>query len=93
MATLSAFCVLSWALALSCLPVLAIEHFNMTAIAANKDGVSVIECCQLASPFVTASGNSTDNFAAMQLGNLANATYSICPAGIYYGAHVGPAVQ
>jgi len=70
----------------------ATEYLNMTTTAA-VGGTSVIQCWRLNSPFVQTSGTGTGTFLSAQLGNLANASYSIFTAGTDYGVHVAPNVQ
>ena len=70
----------------------AITHVNLTTTAA-ENGVSVLQCWQLDAPFVTSTEKGTAGSMVTQLGNLANASYSIIPAGTNGGNHVAPVVQ
>ena len=70
----------------------AIAHVNLTTTAA-ENGVSVLQCWQLDAPFITSTEKGTAGSMVTQLGNLANASYSIIPAGSNGGNHVAPAVQ
>ena len=79
-------------LLLSCVQVLAAEYLTLS-VTAGVNGVSVIQCWQLESSFAQTFGNSTDFFLTTQLGNLANASYTIFPAGTNYGTHAAPNVQ
>ncbi|KDQ54572.1 hypothetical protein JAAARDRAFT_49197 [Jaapia argillacea MUCL 33604] len=65
---------------------------NVTAIAA-VNGSSVFQCWALEPPFVTSSQAGTIGASSMQLGNLANASYSIIPGNFSAGRHNAPAVQ
>ncbi|MCJ1358079.1 MAG: hypothetical protein MMC33_008077 [Icmadophila ericetorum] len=67
-------------------------YFNLTAIAA-KDGASVLQCWQLANPFMVSSTPGTAGTAIETLGNAANASYTILPARFDGGLHHAPAVQ
>ncbi len=84
--------------ALSCLPLLpqiasaATTHINVTTTAA-ENGRSVLQCWQLDAPFTTSTQKGTAGSMVAQLGNLANASYSIIPAGTNGGDHVAPVVQ
>ena len=70
----------------------ATTHINLTTTAA-ENGMSVLQCWQLDAPFVTSTEKGTAGSMVAQLGNLANASYSIIPAGSNHGNHVAPAVQ
>ncbi|KAI9431117.1 hypothetical protein H4582DRAFT_2113562 [Lactarius indigo] len=56
-------------------------------------GVSVFECWQLLPGFTTSSQTGTAGASIMQLGNLANASYSVIPPGFNAGFHSAPTTQ
>ena len=70
----------------------AVTHINLTTTAA-ENGVSVLQCWQLDAPFITSTQKGTAGAIVAQLGNLANASYSIIPAGSNGGNHVAPVAQ
>ena len=90
MASLRCLLLFVSALLLSSATAMAAEHLNMSTTAA-KNGVSVIQCWQLKAPFASvpleANGAS---LLTTSLGNLANGSYSILPAGTNLGKHVAP---
>lgn len=65
---------------------------NITALTAHG-GVSVLECWQLLPGFATSSQAGTIGASIMQLGNLANASYSVLPPGFNASFHSAPAKQ
>lgn len=77
---------------LSSVRVFATRYLNLTTTAA-VNNKSTLQCWQLSTPFTTSTQPGTVGSMAIQLGGLANATYSIIPAGTNSGAHNTPAVQ
>ena len=69
-----------------------LTYLNLTAISASN-GASVLECWQLSAPFVISNQAGTVGAATAQLGNVANASFSVLPAKFDGGAHRAPAVQ
>ncbi|KAI0293514.1 hypothetical protein B0F90DRAFT_1398783 [Multifurca ochricompacta] len=65
---------------------------NVTALTAHK-GVSVLECWQILPGFTTSSQTGTAGASILQLGNLANASYSVIPPGFNAGFHTAPTIQ
>lgn len=65
---------------------------NLTAIA-SSNGSSVFECWQLQPGFASSSQKGTVGAEIMQLGGLANASYSIIPGNFSAGLHNAPNVQ
>ncbi len=65
---------------------------NITALTAHG-GVSVLECWQLLPGFTTSSQTGTAGASILQLGNLANASYSVIPPGFNAGFHSAPTMQ
>ncbi len=65
---------------------------NITALPAHG-GVSVLECWQLLPGFTTSSQSGTAGASILQLGNLANASYSVIPPGFNAGFHSAPTMQ
>lgn len=70
----------------------AVKHLNITVTGA-ASGKSVIQCWQLSTPLITSTEPGTQGSMVAQLGDLANATYSIIPAGTNGGAHYAPYPQ
>lgn len=68
------------------------SFLNLTAIAA-ANGESILECWQLSEPFTFSNQAGTAGAAIKQLGNVANATYTVLPAKFDGGIHRAPAVQ
>ena len=68
------------------------SFLNITALSA-QGGVSVLECWQLLPAFATSSQSGTIGARSLQLGNLANGSYSIIPAGFNAGLHNAPTFQ
>ncbi|ORY35069.1 hypothetical protein BCR39DRAFT_457800, partial [Naematelia encephala] len=58
-----------------------------------SNGSSVLECWQLATPFSISHDPGTSGSAALQLGNLANATYTVLPPRFEGGLHKAPYLQ
>ncbi|KAH9043929.1 hypothetical protein EDB85DRAFT_733685 [Lactarius pseudohatsudake] len=67
-------------------------YLNVTALTAHG-GVSVFECWQLLPGFATSSQTGTAGASILQLGNLANASFSVIPPGFNAGFHSAPAKQ
>lgn len=65
---------------------------NLTTLTSSK-GLSVFECWQLQPGFASSSQKGTVGAEIMQLGGLANASYSIIPANFSAGLHNAPNVQ
>ncbi|TFY61158.1 hypothetical protein EVG20_g7161 [Dentipellis fragilis] len=65
---------------------------NVTAISA-VNGSSVLECWALDPGFVSSAQPGTTGASSLQLGALANASYSILPARFSAGRHNAPNVQ
>jgi hypothetical protein len=68
------------------------KHLNVSVTAA-ANGTSVLQCWQLAAPFITTTQPGLEGSMFLQLGNLEKATYSISPAGLNLGLHTAPAPQ
>ena len=65
---------------------------NVTALA-TLDGKSVLQCWALQPAFTTSAQTGTAGAEILQLGDLANASYSIIPARFNAGQHNAPNVQ
>ncbi|KAI0261179.1 hypothetical protein BC834DRAFT_830699 [Gloeopeniophorella convolvens] len=65
---------------------------NVTALTGHN-GVSVLECWELVPGFATSSQSGTAGASILQLGNLANASYSVIPPNFNAGFHNAPNVQ
>jgi hypothetical protein len=65
---------------------------NITAVTA-ENGVSAFECWQILPGFTTSSQTGTAGASQLQLGNVANASYSVIPPGFNAGVHNAPNVQ
>ncbi|ORY66521.1 uncharacterized protein BCR38DRAFT_299111, partial [Pseudomassariella vexata] len=65
---------------------------NITALSAHNS-VSVLECWQLSSPFVTSDEPGRVGTQSMSLAQLGNATYDIIPARYDGGLHSEPRKQ
>lgn len=65
---------------------------NVTTLAASN-GSSTLECWSLDSGFTSSSQAGTTGAEILQLGNLANASYSVIPAQFAAGLHNAPNVQ
>lgn len=72
--------------------VTADKYFNVTTTAA-KNGKSIIQCWQLLDPITVSNQPGTQGSSAAFLGDTANLTYSVIPAGTNGGAHTAPAPQ
>lgn len=70
----------------------SLTYLNLTAISASN-GASTLECWQLSAPFVVSTQAGTVGAASDQLGDVANASFSVLPAMFNGGAHRAPAVQ
>ncbi len=65
---------------------------NITALSA-QNGSSVLECWQISQNFTTASQAGTTGASILQLGNLANMSYSVIPPKFDAGLHNAPNTQ
>lgn len=65
---------------------------NITAISA-QNGLSVLECWQILPGFATSSQAGTTGASILQLGNIANMSYSVIPPGFNAGLHNAPSPQ
>ena len=72
--------------------VAAAMHLNITTLAA-FNGSSVLECWQLNSTLATSSESGTTGAFLSALGDVANMSYTILPAGYDGGRHNAPAAQ
>ncbi|KAF8261351.1 hypothetical protein EI94DRAFT_1773445 [Lactarius quietus] len=68
------------------------SSLNITAIAA-QGGVSIFQCWQIQPKFTTSSQSGTIGASILQLGNLANGSYSVIPPGFNAGFHNAPTQQ
>ena len=84
--------LIAFLILLQSVSVSATTHLNLTTTAA-ANGKSTLECWQLSNPFTTSGQPGTIGSMTTNLGSLANATYSIVPAGTDSGAHNAPTVQ
>lgn len=66
---------------------------NITAITTNGNGSSIFECWSLCAPLETTTQPGLVGAASSFLGNLANMTYTVTPAGFNSGDHNAPANQ
>lgn len=66
--------------------------FNVTALT-TLNGKSIFQCWALQPAFTFSNQQGTIGAQSLQLGNLANASYSIIPARFNAGQHTAPAVQ
>lgn len=66
--------------------------FNLTALA-TVSNISVLQCWQLNNPFTISTDPGTAGSASLQLGGLANSTYSVLPAQFNGGLHLAPHPQ
>lgn len=64
-------------------------NLNVTALGA-ANGASTLECWQLESPFSISSQAGTAGSASLNLGDAANLTYAVIPAGFDGGLHNAP---
>jgi len=65
---------------------------NITAIAA-ENSVSVFQCWQLLPGFSTSSQTGTTGASILQLGTVANMSYTVLPPGFDAGSHNAPTIQ
>jgi hypothetical protein len=65
---------------------------NVTALSA-QNGSSVLECWQILPGFSTSAQTGTIGASILQLGNLANMSYSVIPPGFDAGLHNAPTAQ
>lgn len=65
---------------------------NITAISA-QNGSSVLQCWQILPGFTTSSQAGTTGASILQLGNLANMSYSVLPPKFNAGLHNAPTPQ
>jgi len=65
---------------------------NITAIW-GENGVSVLQCWQILPGFTTSSQAGTAGASILQLGALANMSYSVIPPGFNAGFHRAPTEQ
>jgi hypothetical protein len=65
---------------------------NITALTAHN-GASALECWQLLPGFATSSQTGTVGASSLQLGNLANGSYSVIPPLFDAGFHNAPSAQ
>ncbi|EJD36632.1 hypothetical protein AURDEDRAFT_188330 [Auricularia subglabra TFB-10046 SS5] len=70
----------------------AARTLNITALTGHK-GQSALECWSMHPPFTESGQEGTAGALTMQLGNLANASYSILPPQFNAGLHNAPNVQ
>jgi hypothetical protein len=74
------------------LPFVPPTSLNITAISA-QNGSSVFECWQILPGFSTSSQAGTIGASILQLGNLANMSYSVIPPKFNAGLHNAPTTQ
>lgn len=67
-------------------------NLNVTVITA-QGGQSRFECWQLCAPFTSSSQSGLLGTQTANLGNVANMTYNVVPAGYDSGFHTAPANQ
>ena len=65
---------------------------NVTAIWA-ENGASVFQCWQILPGFTTSSQSGTAGASILQLGAVANITYTVLPPGFNGGLHNAPTEQ
>jgi hypothetical protein len=65
---------------------------NITAISA-QNGSSVLECWQILPGFSTSPQAGTTNVSVLQLGNVANMSYTVVPPQFNAGLHNAPTTQ
>src|SRR6266436_6532717 len=65
---------------------------NITAISA-QNGASVLECWQIIPGFTTSTQTGTTGASILQLGNVANMSYSVIPPNFDAGYHNAPSPQ
>ena len=69
------------------------KTLNITTIAANSQKESVIECWQLAAPFIASAAAGTAGAIFSQLGETGATSYGLIPAQFDGGMHNAPVVQ
>ena len=80
------------AVAASSHPFVPPTFLNVTAISA-VNGASVIQCWQILPGFTTSSQSGTAGASILQLGAVANMSYSVIPPGFNAGLHNAPTQQ
>lgn len=68
------------------------QLFNITALT-GRGGISVLECWQLTTPFVTSDVPGVIGTSTLELGDMANATYTVIPPRFDGGLHNAPVKQ
>lgn len=68
------------------------SKLNITAITA-VNGISVLQCWQLAGNLAASTGSGTAGAATLSLGEITNITYTVLPAQFDGGLHNAPYVQ
>ena len=68
------------------------QHLNVTAISA-ENGSSVLQCWQLAAPFLTSHTAGTQGARTQQMGSIANVSYTALPPKYFGGRHNAPRPQ
>lgn len=71
----------------------ATEAFFATAIVTDANNNSALECWQLNASVTVSTGAGTAGATTVQLGNLANTTYTVLPPNFYGGIHNAPYPQ
>lgn len=69
------------------------QNLTVTAIVTDASNNSALQCWQLTNPFVTSTAAGTAGASTLQLGGLANATYTVLPATFEGGVHNAPHPQ
>jgi hypothetical protein len=69
------------------------KALDVTAIVTDSNNNSALECWQLKTPFGTSTSAGTSGASTLQLGNLANATYTVLPPVFAGGVHNAPHPQ
>ncbi|KAI0383862.1 hypothetical protein F5Y04DRAFT_249866 [Hypomontagnella monticulosa] len=68
------------------------QFLNLTALT-GRDGISVLECWQLTTPLITSNVPGVAGSATLELGDVANATYTVIPPRFDGGLHHAPVKQ
>ncbi|KAI1415963.1 hypothetical protein F5Y13DRAFT_206897 [Hypoxylon sp. FL1857] len=68
------------------------QFLNLTALT-GRDNVSVLECWQLTTPFITSDVPGVSGTQTLDMGDLANATYTVIPPRFDGGLHRAPVKQ
>ncbi|KAI1385089.1 uncharacterized protein F4822DRAFT_417266 [Hypoxylon trugodes] len=68
------------------------QYMNLTTLT-GRDNVSVLECWQLSTPFATSDVPGVAGTQTLELGGLANATYTVIPPRFDSGLHNAPVKQ